>query len=413
MESPAQQAASRAARESFGRLVAYLSTRTHDIAAAEDALADAFLAALEAWPRQGVPANAEAWLLVAARRRLLDQRKHQNVVQKAEPLLLRATELATSPGAFPDDRLRLLFTCAHPAIDADNHAPLMLQTVLGLDAARIAKAFAVEPATMSQRLVRTKRKIAAARVPFALPDPEALGPRLGAVLEAIYAAYGTGWEESGHSQDSGELTAEALYLAGLVRQLSHDHPEALGLTALMGYCEARRPARRNQQGAYVPLSEQDPALWHLPGIAAAERALHQAAAARAPGRFQLEAAIQSALCTRAYGRPVEWAAIEHLYEGLVRLYPTIGALVGRAAVVAHRHGPTAGLAALAAVHPRQAATYQPYWAAKANFLALSGAADQAAAAYDRATSLCQDSAVQSWLTHQKSQLAEAIHRSKK
>lgn len=403
----AREAAGRAARDSFGRLLAYLSARTGDIGAAEDALADALVAALERWPVQGVPQNPEAWLLVTARRRRLDTLKHEGVVHRAEPALLRAAQdaeqVANTP-RFPDDRLRLLLVCAHPAIDADSHAPLMLQTVLGLDAARIARAFAVEPAAMGQRLVRTKRKILSARIPFSVPEPETIRQRLGAVLDAIYAAYGTGWDESGHSQNAGDLTSEALFLATLVEGLSGRDPEALGLVALMGLCEARRNARRDDQGRYVPLSLQNPAQWHLPGIAAAEATLREAATARVPGRFQLEAAIQSAVSVRAYGKDVDWSAVELLYEGLIRGWPSAGALVGRAAVVATLHGPAAGLLALSAVQPSQAAVYQPYWAARASFLAQQGADADAVAAYDRAVSMTRDLAVKGWLEEQRAKL---------
>jgi RNA polymerase sigma-70 factor (ECF subfamily) len=402
-ETLANQTASRVARESFGRLVAFLSARTGDIAAAEDALADALVRALETWPSQGVPANPEAWLLVAARRRRWDARKHDGVVQRAQPDLLRAAKEAEASfqakDSCPDDRLRLLFVCAHPAIDADSHAPLMLQTVLGLDAVRIARAFAVEPAAMSQRLVRTKRKILQARIPFVLPEFGAGQARISAVLEAIYAAYGTGWDESGYGQKT-DLTSEALYLGALIEDLSKGDPECLGLNALMGFCEARRDARRDRHGRYVPLSEQSPGLWRLPFIAAAEAKLKQAASHRRLGRFQLEAAIQSALSAPAYGNQVNWPAIELLYEGLVRQWPSIGALVGRAAVVGSQHGPAAGLRALSVVPAAQAAMYQPYWAAAAEFSARLGHRDRAIAAYERAASMSGDPAVRLWLEKQ-------------
>lgn len=407
-ETHAREAVSRATRESFGRLLAFLSARTGDIAMAEDALADALVTALRVWPVTGVPQNPEAWLLVTARRRRLDVLKHRRIVEREEPALVRAArdaELALhTPELFPDDRLRLLFVCAHPAIDAANHAPLMLQTVLGLDAARIAKAFATEPAAMSQRLVRTKRKILAARIPFTVPGPETIRPRLGSVLEAIYAAYGTGWDESGHALATGDLTAEAVYLGALVEDLSGRDPEAQGLNALMGFCEARRNARRTDEGGYVPLSEQDPKRWHLPMIAAAEAWLAQAALSRQPGRFQLEAAIQSALSVRASGRDVDWVAVELLYHALIQEWPSVGALVGRAEVVARLSGATAGLRALGVVPPAQAATYQPFWATKAALLARDGDSAAAITAYERALSMTSDIAVRHWLAAQRDAL---------
>ena len=189
----------RVVRASYGRLVAFLAARSRDVAAAEDALADAFEAALVTWPRTGVPEKPEAWLLVTARGRLIDAARHARVHAEAVPSLLvasaEAEEMAESRLELPDERLKLMFVCAHPAIDANVHTPLMLQTVLGLDAARIAAAFLVQPAAMGQRLSRAKAKIRDARVAFELPSAADLPERLDAVLGAIYAAYGTGWED--------------------------------------------------------------------------------------------------------------------------------------------------------------------------------------------------------------------------
>ncbi len=204
----------RVARESYGRLVAYLSAHTRDVAAAEDALSEALLTALKVWPRDGLPQNPEAWLLTAARHSIIDLIRHQRVVSESEPtiMLLRegSTEMNLST-AFPDERLKLLFVCAHPAIDPAMHTPLMLQTVLGLDAVRIAGAFLVSPKTMGQRLVRAKTKIRDAGIQFEVPDKRELPERLEAVLEAIYAAFGIGWDDMGGVDQRGrDLTEEAL-----------------------------------------------------------------------------------------------------------------------------------------------------------------------------------------------------------
>ena len=189
-----------AARDSYGRLVAYLSARTRDVAAAEDALGDAFLAALDTWPRDAIPEKPEAWRLTAARRRLIDRARHDRRVRTASASALEVvaetSDAAASADEFPDERLKLLFVCAHPAIDPAVHTPLMLQTVLGLDAARIARAFLVSPAAMGQRLVRAKAKIRDACIAFDVPGEGELGPRLSAVLEAIYAAYASGWDDA-------------------------------------------------------------------------------------------------------------------------------------------------------------------------------------------------------------------------
>src|SRR5229473_2280367 len=335
----ARRAVEQAARDSYGRLLAFLAARSRDVAAAEDALGDAFRAALEAWPRTGVPEKPEAWLLTAARRRLTDGARHARVQADAVPTLLAAAEeaqaLASTETLFPDERLALLFICAHPAINEAARTPLMLQTVLGLDAARIASAFLVTPATMSQRLVRVKAKIREASIRFEMPAPGELAARLDAVLEAIYAAYGSGWEDvAGADPRRHGLAEEAIWLGRLLTGLLPDAPEAAGLLALMLHCEARRPARRDAAGGYVPLSEQDVTRWSRPLMEEGERVLARAARAHAPGRFQLEAAIQSAHAQRALAGTTDWEAIVLLYEGLLRCAPTIGARVAYAAALA-------------------------------------------------------------------------------
>src|SRR6266851_4303610 len=238
----------RVARESYGRLVAYLSSHTRDVAGAEDALSEALVAALTAWPRDGMPQNPEAWLLTTARRALIDVMRHQQVVLASEPTLLLLKEdstEATLSTTFPDERLKLLFVCAHPAIDPAMHTPLMLQTVLGLDAARIAQAFLIAPKTMGQRLFRAKTKIRSGGIPFEIPQERDLPERLDAVLEAIYAAFGLGWDDMvGADQRGRDLAVEAMWLARVLLQLMPGEAEVRGLLALLLHCEARRSARR-------------------------------------------------------------------------------------------------------------------------------------------------------------------------
>src|ERR1700724_483848 len=264
----------RVARESYGRLVAYLSSNTRDVATAEDALSDALVAALAAWPRDGVPQNPEAWLLTTARHSFIDLVRHRRVAEASEPtLLLLSEESKEVPVStqFPDERLKLLFVCAHPAIDPAMHTPLMLQTVLGLDAARIAQAFLVSPTTMGQRLVRAKTKIRSGGIQFEVPQEHELPQRLDAVLGAIYAAFGIGWDDLGGVDQRGrDLAEEAIWLARVLLQLIPGEAEVHGLLALMLHCEARRAARRDPDGRYVPLSEQNPKLWALPLIEEAE-----------------------------------------------------------------------------------------------------------------------------------------------
>jgi RNA polymerase sigma-70 factor (ECF subfamily) len=386
-------------RQSHGR------APRRDLAAAEDALGDAFRAALEAWPRSGVPDKPEAWLLTAARRRLTDGARHARVVADAVPTLLAVTEeaqaVASAATVFPDERLKLLFICAHPAINAAARTPLMLQAVLGLDAARIASAFLVQPAAMSQRLTRAKAKIRDAGIAFDVPEPSELPPRLDAVLEAIYAAYGSGWDDvTGADPRRKGLALEAIELGRLLLRLLPGEPEAQGLLALMLHCEARRPARRSADGAYVPLSEQDVALWSEPMIDEAQQLLAAAERAGRIGRFQLEAAIQSVHVQRAWTGRTDWEAIALLYEGLARLAPTIGALIGRAAAIAEARDAETGWALLQAIPADAVAGYQPYWALAAHLLKRLGRMELAADAYGRAIGLCEDPAMRDFLARQ-------------
>lgn len=406
MSPDTRRAVERAARDSYGRLVTFLAARSRDIAAAEDALADAFRAALETWPRDGVPDRPEAWLLTAARRRLIDGARHLQVRAGAMPDLRIVAEEAQAlaeSDRFPDERLKLLFVCAHPAIDPAIHTPLMLQTVLGLDAARIASAFLVSPAAMGQRLSRAKVKIRDAGIGFELPEAKELPPRLDAVLQAIYAAYGSGWDDvAGADPRRKGLAAEAIELGRMLRPLLPAEPEVEGLLALMLHCEARREARRGPEGGYVPLSQQDTARWSRPMLAEAERILSAAAQDKRFGRFQLEAAIQSVHAQRALGARAgrtDWEAIVLLYEGLVRLAPTIGARVGQAAAMAEARGAAAGWALLQAIPAEAVAGYQPYWALVAHLLCRLGR--PADMAYERAIGLCEDPAMRDYLLQRR------------
>lgn len=403
---PARAAAEAAARESYGRLIAYLAARTHDIAAAEDALSEAFAAALDHWAREGPPANPDAWLLTAARRKLIDAGRRASVRKASEPDIVRALEEAADLSAgetVVDERLNLLLICAHPAIDEGVRTPLMLQTVLGLDAARIASAFLVSPATMSQRLVRAKRKIAEARIPFVRPDAHELAPRADAVLDAVYAAFGAGYDDAAGADGGADLTREAIFLAGLAARLFATNAEAWGLLSLMNFIEARRAARR-LDGRYVPLDEQETALWDAKAIAAAEETLAQAARLKAPGRFQIEAAIQSAhVSARLTGADTR-AAIVRLYGRLLALAPSTGAEIARAGALLKAGRAAEALNALNAIDQNRIASHQPYWATRAHTLAACGSADEAGAAFDRAIGLSSDPAARDFLAAAKLQL---------
>lgn len=409
----AHEAIVAAARQSYGRLVAYLAARLHDLSTAEDALSDAFERALRTWPVEGVPRSPEAWLLTSARRRLIDALRHDRVRREAEPLLTLLADMhdeydpdeAAGAAAIPDERLQLMFVCAHPAIDCGVHTPLMLQAVLGLDAATIAAAFLVAPSAMGQRLVRAKTKIRDTGIAFELPRETQLPERLNAVLDAIYAAYGTGWDASGAQGRHAGLASEAVQLARVLVALMPDEPEALGLLSLMLYCESRREARRNPEGAYVPLAEQDVRRWSQPLIEEADAQLRRAGAFARPGRYQLEAAIQSVHAERSRAGITHWDVIADLYEVLVRGWPSVGARVAGAAAAAEAHGAQAGLDRLEAIDAGTVENYQPWWAVRAHLLAQLDRKKEAIDAYERAIGLAEDLEVRVFLLKRRARVS--------
>jgi len=393
-----------AARASYGRLLSILAVRTHDLAGAEDALAEAFLAAVTQWPVDGVPRNPEAWLLTAARRKLVDAARRRRTRDEKQFLLEMDVGEADDDNFYGDERLRLLFVCAHPAIDVSVRTPLMLQTVLGLDAARIANALRVAPKTMGQRLWRAKAKIRDARISFDVPVEE-LQQRSHAVLDAIYAAYGSGWEDvAGGAAASRGLTEEALWLARLTARLLPDEPEAHGLLALLLYAEARASARRAEDGAYIPLTEQDPSRWDQARIAEAEAVLKHAAGMGRVGPLQLEAAIQSAHVDARSAGARDDRAIALLYEALVQVAPTLGVRIAHAVALSHTEGAARGLHLLDAVALSSARDYQPYWSARAHLLEELGQIADARDAYERAIGLAEHEGVRRFLLAKKNAL---------
>ncbi|MFZ5672343.1 MAG: RNA polymerase sigma factor [Pseudomonadota bacterium] len=397
------------ARTSYGKLVAYLSARTRDVAKAEDALAEAFVEALNRWPKTGIPECPEAWLLTVARRQLVDHDRRAITAERGgDHLLLLAEELREKPHDIPDERLSLMFACAHPAIDTKMRAPLILQAVLGFDAATIAQAFLVSPATMGQRLVRAKAKIRDAGIPFRIPGRDELPERLDAVLAAAYAAFSAGWADPlGVDVQRKGLADEAIWLARLIVELLPEEPEALGLLALLLHLEARRLARRDESGRFVPLMEQDPARWQTTLMEEADGLLHQASRHRCIGRYQLEAAIQSAHALRRRSGRSDWAALEQLYDRLFDLTRSPVVALNRAVVIAELHGAPAGLAALDIIAgDKRLSDYQPYWAARADLLARLS--DKAAAndAYQRAIGLESDPAIRNFLEERRRRAIE-------
>jgi predicted RNA polymerase sigma factor len=356
-------------REAYGRLISFLTVNWRDVEAIEDALADALLAALETWPKAGVPDKPESWLLAVAKRKLIDRARRSRVSERALPSLLAVSaeiqQIVSSDRTFPDERLNMMFLCSHPSIDPSIRTALMLQIVLGIDASRIASAFVIKPSTMGQHLTRAKAKIRSERLTFEMPDAEQLPNRLDAVLEAIYACYGSGWDDlTGVDPRRKGLVQEAVYLGKL------------------------------------PLSKQDTRRWSTPLIIEAEQRLTLASQAKRIGRFQLLAAIQFVHAQRASTGRTEWNEIALLYEGLARLSPTIGILVGRAAAVAEGYGTERGLALLELIPRERIVSYQPYWALKAHLHASMGKHEEAHAAYSCAIGLCEDPSVRQFLIQQ-------------
>ena len=413
-EEPGAQARSTAdavARHSYGKLVAFLAARTRDVAAAEDALSEAFAAALADWPLKGCPSNPEAWLLTVARRRMIDVARRRRTGEAASghlQLLAEGLDTAAAAPEIPDRRLALLFACAHPAIEAGIRAPLMLQVVLGLDAKMIASAFLMAPAAMGKRLVRAKNKIRQADIPFRIPEREELAGRLDAVLDAVYAAFTEGWTDPGGTDVARrDLTEEAIFLARLVTELLPEEPEALGLLALLLHAEARRRARRNKDGEFVPLAEQDPATWEWPMIAAAEGLLRRASALGSIGRYQLEGALQSAHVYRCRTGHANWAEVVQLYDALFAIAGSPVIAVNRALALAEVHGAGAALEAMPEITAdSRLAEYQPYWAARAELLAKAGAYVEARKAYEIGIGLEPDPAVRRFLQRRQSALPE-------
>jgi len=404
-------AAAVAARDSYGRLLALLSASTSDLASAEDALADAFERALRTWPDQGIPGCPDGWLLTVARNRLRDRWKSAQW-RRTGPLDTERDAPVHLDGfdvdAIPDRRLELMLVCAHPAIERAVHTPLMLNTVLGFTADQVGRAFSVPASTMATRLVRAKRRIKAARIPFRIPDRSDLPGRMAPVLEAVYGAYVIDWATTG--PQARQVPTEALHLAEVLTTLVPDDPEAQGLAALVHLSSARLPARLDGDGRFVPLAEQDPSRWNDRLIHRAHEHLRAAHARGQVGRFQLEAAVQAVHCARRQTDTTDWPALLDLHRALHAVAPSLGGAVAFAVAMAEVEGPVAGLAQLdklLGVAGDRAQRFQPARAVRAHLLELLGQHAEAAAAYDSAIDLTHDPAEREYLQHRRNRITSA------
>lgn len=398
----AAEAAEAAARQSYGRLLSWLAWQWRDIAAAEDALAEAFALALRKWPVDGIPASPEGWLMTASKRQLLTAARRQRLADDPTLTVLWPSEHDAAPdeSAMTDSRLKLMFVCTHPAIDPGVRCALMLQTVLGLEAARIASAFLVKPEAMTKRLVRAKAKIKLTGIRFEEPHPDEWPERVSSVLEAVYGAYTLHWD----LPDEGathELAEEAAFLAELVAAHLPEEPEALGLLALLWLCEAKRPARAGPDGTFIPLNRQDTRRWRRPLIERADACLHRAARLNRAGPYQLEAAIQAAHTQGLLAGRTPWNEISRLYEHLIALSPTVGARIGHAVATAKVNDDwKLGLSLLDSLDSKAVASHQPWWAARAGLLVQGGRTEEARQAYGRALALTAESALRRWFEQQ-------------
>jgi predicted RNA polymerase sigma factor len=405
----ARATAEAVARQSYGKLIALVAARTRDLAAAEDALSEAFASALSDWPLKGCPDNPEAWLLTVARRKTIDSaRRSHNADTAIEQLRLLAEDQAVGgEAAIPDQRLALMFACAHPAIETGIRAPLVLQAVMGLDAKSIASAFLISPSAMGKRLVRAKEKIREAGIAFHIPESDELPARRDAMLDAIYACFAEGWNDLADIARR-DLTAEALFLARLIIELLPEDAETLGLLALMLHADARRLARRDAAGDFVPLAAQNPALWNVAMIEEAEALILRASALGPIGRYQIEAALQSAHVHRCRTGTNNWVAILQLYDALLAISNSPVVALNRALAVAEVEGANVALEVLNALaSDARLKTYQPYWAARADLLTKTKSFEEAHEAYEIAIGLERDPALRSFLQKQMAALPDS------
>jgi len=402
------EAITRAHHEEWARVVATLARQFGDLDVAEDAAAEAFATAVERWPTDGVPPNPGGWLTTTARRKALDRIRRENKRDdKHKQAQMMYDDLPPDPvGAVQDERLRLIFTCCHPALAPEARVALTLRMVGGLTVPEIARAFLVQESTMGQRITRAKAKIKTTRIPYRVPSADDLPRRVSGVLAVLFLVFNEGYLASGPDADPvrPDLTAEAIRLTRLLRELMPDDGEVAGLLALMLLTEARRDARVSANGELVTLDEQDRGAWD--GALVAEGHLlvrERLAAGRVPGRYQVLAAINAVHTSAPTAADTDWSQVVALYDLLVRLDPSPIVALNRAVAVAELDGPDV---ALALVDPLQEtlAGYHSYHVVRADLLRRLGRGDEARAAYDRAIALAGNSAERSYLTRRRDQL---------
>ncbi|MGN6753087.1 MAG: RNA polymerase sigma factor [Intrasporangium sp.] len=401
-------AITRAHHVEWARVVAALARQFGDLDVAEEAAAEAFATAVERWPADGVPPNPGGWLLTTARRKAIDRVRRENKRDDKQRQAQMTYDVPPEPlGAIDDERLRLIFTCCHPALAMEARVALTLRMVGGLTVSEIARAYLVQEATMGRRITRAKAKIKAARIPYRVPSADDLPGRVAGVLTVLYLVFNEGYLASSHESDPvrQELTGEAIRLTRLLRELLPQDGEVTGLLALMLLIEARRAARVSRDGELVTLEEQDRGAWDAALVDEGHRLVRERLATRQPpGRYQILAAINAVHTSARDVRDTDWSQIAALYGQLARLDPSPIVALNRAVAVAELDGADVGLAIVDRLRD-QLAGYHPYFAARADLLRRLGRSEESRAAYDRAIELTGNSAERAYLARRRDQLA--------